>query len=640
MAGGAGSEAAADRAGKAAVDERHTTRGGMRAQFDLRIRLLKLLGDAGPRYTTALVAVSLLLSFLPAVTAQATGHLVAALEKRPSADTYLVPLLALGTALLAGQLLTSLTRPLMETTRFRINAAQWERVALLSVSTPRIDELERPEVQNLLTRASTRSTAGVERALGEGPTAVVTQLSGILGALASALILARYSWWLVPVLLLPALAIRRAALRETAELCETTREGMTSKRRFAYFGDVAIDPSAAKELRVFGLRDWVTGQGRTHMDRFRTPLTRLELAEARGRSRFALATLVPLGVVFAVIGAWTAHGHGAVSGETMVLTSAWAVFSVVGSTVEDVGVLGASDVLDAYDELTRILPPEPAPQHDAAATDSIPAQLVVFDNVSFAYDGGRRVLDGLDLEIRPGELLAIVGLNGAGKSTLTKLLAGLYRPISGRITANGRDITEIGSTRWRRRLTIVFQEFVRYHLPARDNVALGRGGPLDDAALERAARDSGFSDVLALLPDGWDTPLSRARSGGVDLSGGQWQQVVLARALYAVHTGSRILVLDEPTAHLDVETEFEVFRRLAEIRELGGGQVAVVLISHRLSTVRQADRIALLDGGKITECGSHDELMALGGDYMKLFEIQAERFRDGYDDRVQEGELL
>ena len=151
----------------------------------------------------------------------------------------------------------------------------------------------------------------------------------------------------------------------------------------------------------------------------------------------------------------------------------------------------------------------------------------------------------------------------------------------------------------------------------------------------RPRRDAGLDEVLDRLPHGWDTPLARSRTGGVDLSGGQWQQVVLARALYAVRTGARLLVLDEPTAHLDVRTEFDVFQRLAARKQDAG----VVLISHRLSTVRQADRIVLLEDGRITESGTHDELMARGGGYATMFAIQADRFNRGYDDRIEEGEL-
>jgi ATP-binding cassette subfamily B protein len=239
--------------------------------------------------------------------------------------------------------------------------------------------------------------------------------------------------------------------------------------------------------------------------------------------------------------------------------------------------------------------------------------------------------------MRPGELLAIVGVNGAGKSTLIKLLAGLYEPTSGRVTADGVDIADLGPTAWRTRLAVVFQDFVRYHLSAADNVSLGNAAAeMSRGAVVAAARDAGLDKVVDGLPNGWDTPLARARTGGVDLSGGQWQQVALARALYAVRTGARVLVLDEPTAHLDVRTERDVFARLTAHR----GDASVVLISHRLSTVRQADRIALIGDGRVAEAGTHDELMAARGPYATMFAIQAQRFQRGYDDRMEEGDIV
>jgi ATP-binding cassette subfamily B protein len=169
----------------------------------------------------------------------------------------------------------------------------------------------------------------------------------------------------------------------------------------------------------------------------------------------------------------------------------------------------------------------------------------------------------------------------------------------------------------------------------RDNVAQLADGAAGQQLLDEAAAEAGLDAVLEGLPDGWETPLSRTRRGGTDLSGGQWQHVVLARALYAVRAGARLLVLDEPTAHLDVRTELEVFERLMRQR----GDTSIVLISHRLSTVRRADRIVLLHEGRIVESGSHDELIALGGRYAEFFTIQSQRFHEGYDDRIEEGEL-
>ena len=317
-------------------------------------------------------------------------------------------------------------------------------------------------------------------------------------------------------------------------------------------------------------------------------------------------------------------------GSTLMLYTDGLVDAYAGNGSDRLGVTGLARIVEA-----ALAAQTPAVRGELAPPDSPgPAPLVRFEKVSFGYPAsGRTVLRDLDLEIRPGELLAIVGLNGAGKSTLIKLLAGLYRPDSGRITVDGVDLADIDPALWRQKLSIVFQDFVRYQLTARDNVALGQASlPADQDLIDAAAASAGLEEVLGRLPDGWDTPLSRSRSGGVDLSGGQWQQVVLARALYAVRRGARLLVLDEPTAHLDVRTEFEVFDRLAANR----GETSVVLISHRLSTVRQADRIVLLDGGRIVESGTHEELMALGGVYAEMFAIQAERFRRGHDDRIEE----
>jgi ABC-type multidrug transport system fused ATPase/permease subunit len=324
-----------------------------------------------------------------------------------------------------------------------------------------------------------------------------------------------------------------------------------------------------------------------------------------------------------------------------VFAAGWAIFLALADLDQVQRIVGAGAVLRSYAALRQRLTPA-ASRPSAPIVDKPP--LVRFEGVSFTYPhGAHPVLHELELEIRPGELLAIVGLNGAGKSTLIKVLAGLSAPTTGRITVDGVDIATLDPRVWRRRLSIVFQDFVRYPLTAEENIRLGRGG--GPSTLDLAVAESGAGPTLARLPAGLATPLSRTRTGGVDLSGGQWQQVVLTRALYATHAGAGLLILDEPTAHLDVRTEFEVFDRLVGRRaDAGSGgrsassRVGVVLISHRLSTVRRADRIVLLDGGRITESGTHDELVALGGAYARMFDIQAERFRRGFDDRIEEVE--
>ena len=222
-------------------------------------------------------------------------------------------------------------------------------------------------------------------------------------------------------------------------------------------------------------------------------------------------------------------------------------------------------------------------------------------------------------------MLAIVGVNGAGKTTLIKLLGGLYQPTAGRITVDGADLASADLGSWRRRLAVVFQDFVHFELPARDNIRLGAPEqPPDANLLAAAARRAEALEFIEQLPAGWDTWLTRSHSGGADLSGGQWQRLALARALYAVAAGRRVLVLDEPTAHLDVQAELAFFRQV--LAHVSG--TTVILISHRLSTVRQADRIVLLSGGRVVESGAHDGLVDAGGVYADLFALQAAPFQD------------
>jgi ATP-binding cassette subfamily B protein len=218
----------------------------------------------------------------------------------------------------------------------------------------------------------------------------------------------------------------------------------------------------------------------------------------------------------------------------------------------------------------------------------------------------------------------VVGGNGAGKTTLVKLLARLYEPTGGRITVDGVDLRDLDPVAWQRRVAAIFQDFVPYKLTAADNVAFGAlHVPRTPERLDRAAAAAGAAGVVARLPHGWDTVLSRQFEGGTDLSGGEWQRLALARAVYAVHAGAGVLVLDEPTAALDVRGEAEVYDRFLELTR----GLTTIVVSHRFSTVRRADRIVVIEGGRVVEDGSHDDLVAAGGRYAVMYELQAARFR-------------
>jgi ATP-binding cassette subfamily B protein len=245
-----------------------------------------------------------------------------------------------------------------------------------------------------------------------------------------------------------------------------------------------------------------------------------------------------------------------------------------------------------------------------------------FRNVSFCYPGASRlVLNGLDLHLRVGERVALIGENGEGKTTLVKLLTRLYDPVDGQILLDGVDLREYNLEDLYSEIGVIFQDFMRYEMTARENIAVGRIDELDNLPLLRDAADKSMADeVIERLPRDYEQMLGRRFESGVDLSGGEWQKLALARAYLR---DAQVLILDEPTAALDARSEFEVFQRFAE---LTAGKSAL-FISHRFSTVRMADRIIVLQNGRVAEDGNHETLLNLGGRYAEMFEMQAANYR-------------
>jgi len=275
---------------------------------------------------------------------------------------------------------------------------------------------------------------------------------------------------------------------------------------------------------------------------------------------------------------------------------------------------GSAAPVTAVMRLESAMAPVGALSPGDRSADKMPAREIRFRDVSFAYPNGPPVLDHLDLTIPAGSSLAIVGQNGAGKTTLAKLLCRLYDPQAGAIDVDGVNLRDLDIESWRSRVTAVFQDFTRYELPLRDNVAPA-GAP--DDVIRHALAEAGAGKLARL-----DTVLARGYDDGTDLSGGQWQRVALARALCAVECGAKLILLDEPTAQLDVRGEGEIFERVLRATR----NCTTILISHRFSTVRHADRICVLEHGRVIELGTHDELMAKGGRYRTMFDLQAQRF--------------
>lgn len=603
------------------------------------VLLLRALRKAGAPVVLTLGAILLLDAVMPAAIATAVGTIVGRLDGAGAEDVVdlvAAPLAAYGLMLFVGYICEVCSKPLEFFAGSRIDGRHRAEIMELTTGLDTIGALESPVTQALIRETGSEPDHGVT-APSEGALALLRWFARLIGVAAACAVLTRYAWWLVPLLLVPSCIGVYIRSRQYFAAVQALQTAMGEELHADVWRRAAASPAEGKDVRVFGFADWMVERMQQHIQAGNTPFWKhITRVVRQSWLQFGLA-LVGLLPVYVVVTYDAAHGRTTIAVQTAVLVAGWSLFQALGTSEDVYRVVSASRVLAAFDELRTLL--EVSPGSGTVWRAELPdrgrAPHVRFESVSFTYPGAERtVLDGLDLDIRPGELLAVVGLNGAGKSTLIKLLGGLYEPDHGRITVDGVDIADLGWGPWRERISIVFQDFVRYDLSAADNVTLGQAtAPADMEAATGAAHDARFESVLERLPSGWDTPLSRSRTGGVDLSGGQWQQVVLTRALYSVRKGARLLVLDEPTAHLDVRTEFEVFSQLAQHR----GNTSVVLISHRLSTVRQADRIVLLDGGRITETGTHDELIALGGAYAGMFAIQAERFRQGFADLATEG---
>jgi ABC-type multidrug transport system fused ATPase/permease subunit len=450
-------------------------------------------------------------------------------------------------------------------------------------------------------------------------------LVDMVAGLASAAVLFGYAWW-APLLLGGAWLATHQLLKESGIWRDRNTDEVRSAQRDAeYAYRIAVDPPAAKELRMFGLAGWT-------IDRFvdrRTRLHELQYEATKMRERSVLTALAVVGVANVAV-LW-ALSSAVTSGRIDLGAVVVYVQAAIGSSLIAFGGLnwaldGGAAPCAAVLRLKDAMGPAGAlsPGHHPA--DGMPAREVRFRDVTFAYPiaPDAPVLEGFDLTIPAGSSLAIVGQNGAGKTTLAKLLCRLYDPQSGAIEIDGVDLRELDIDAWRARVTAVFQDFIRFELPMRDNVA-PRGA--DDEVVQRALDAAGAGQLASL-----DTILAKGYPGGTDLSGGQWQRVALARALAAVELGAGIVLLDEPTAQLDVRGEGEIFERILAATR----QCTTILISHRFSTVRHADRICVLEHGRVVELGTHTELMALNGRYRTMFDLQAQRFAAGVADEGEE----
>jgi ATP-binding cassette, subfamily B, bacterial len=548
---------------------------------------------------------------LPAAFAVAMGPLVGAVQ---SGDRLGTSLTIVGIIFVLLQILTPIHQAVSANLGDRTAAWLYDRLTEACVRPPGMGHLEDEKLTGDLVVARDFDLGMTGPPLSIAMDFVASDgLVGLLSGLSCALVLAAYAWW-APIALGGAWLSTHWLLRESAVWRDrNTAEVRAAQRDADYAYRLAVDPAPAKELRLFGLADWT-------IERFtkrRTLLHKLQYEATRLREKPVLWCL--LLVTGANLLVFWSLASAAANQQIDLARAVVFAQSAVGVSMIAFGGLnwvldGAAAPVVAVLKLESAMAPAGAIRSGTRPATGLPAREIRFRDVTFAYPGGAPVLEHCDLTIPAGSSLAIVGRNGAGKTTLAKLLCRLYDPQSGAIEVDGVDLREIELAGWRHRLAAVFQDFIKFELPLRANVA--PAGAPDEVV--RAALESAGAANLATL----DTILARGYEGGTDLSGGQWQRIALARALCAVQLGASVVLLDEPTAQLDVRGEAEIFDRILNATR----QLTTILISHRFSTVRHADRICVLEHGRVVELGTHDELMAKDGRYRTMFDLQAQRF--------------
>ncbi len=578
----------------------------------------------GFRFEPKLLWISLgttIIGALPdALVALWLGLIARGLHTPGEPDKKLLLIAGAGTAFscVGGWVLRSGSDRLHQRFRQRLGVALETHVARLQATTVGIEQHERPEVLDRLAmlRDQVFTLDHIFLSLF-GFFGIAVRLVVVMGVLASV----NPVLILLGIAALPPVVVASTVGRRVSAVWE----GQAANRRLArHLFVLHTEAASAKELRVAGATEAVDAARVKAWEDFQRPLKRIRLrsgfAQTAAWSVFAAAFVA--GVVLSVNGATDA------SGALIVVAAGARLTAYIGLAATQVNTWGffvqGSQRLLWLEELVEC-------RHRNA--DQEPPQRLhdgfTFENVSFSYPGSNQpfVLEHVNLRLPAGSVIAVVGENGAGKSTLVKLLAKLYEPTGGRILVDRIDLASMNALAWRKRMAGAFQDFVRFEFPAQGSIGLGDLPRVDDeVAVRGAVTRAGAVDVIERLPEGLSTQLGPTWPGGVDLSGGQWQKVALARGL--VREDPLLVVLDEPTSALDAETEHALFERFADQARIAkeAGRVTV-LVSHRFSTVRMADLIIVLSGTKVVEVGSHEELAALGGTYAELYAIQAAAYR-------------
>lgn len=588
------------------------------------IPALRLVWLSSPRWTIARLCLITLQGLLPLASIYLVKLLVDAITEGLTTIEPSVLLRQIAPILVGLSLLTLIIL-ICNASSELVNTAQTQKVSdymrsVLHAKSIEIDlaYYENPRYHDTLQRAQQEATYR--------PNQILTRLAQVtqngISLIAMGGLLLTLHWSIAGVLLIGAIPTVIVRLHHTRELYQWQREWTPVDRQSMYFSWLLTGDQFAKEIRLFGLGKLFSQR----FDRLRTQLYKARLRLMSRRVLFFLSANVLsgalAGTIYGFILYQTLRGTLKLGDLVLYYQALQRGQSALKALLTGLSGLHEDNLfLSNLYEFLSLKSHMAIPAHPKAIPQPM-TEGIAFNHISFQYAGTtRQALRDISLTVRPRETIALVGENGSGKTTLIKLLCRLYDPSQGCITLDGIDVRDFDICELQQQVSVIFQDYAKYHLSAQDNVWLGNIQlPPKDTAVISAAKRSGAHEVIQQLPHEYETILGKLFEGGEELSIGQWQKVALARAFIR---NSQVIVLDEPTSAMDPKAEYEVFKRFRELIQ----DQAAILITHRLSTVKMADRIYVMDRGQIVESGCHDELIDRQGLYANLFETQARNYR-------------
>ena len=607
--------------------------------------IFRLVWKTGPWILFAMLAISLLQGITPVIGSKISQHVLNEMQSSYGnfsgalGDFLRSPVFFLLIFLFSYNILTSLVN-ILKNAVSRISGELVVRTVKLEI----MNKAKELDLQSFDLPAFYEKLENANREAGNRPVQILSStfsvVSAIITLISYVIILASVLWWAALVIVavsIPSAIINFYYRRKNFEYM---RRRSHDRRQMSYYSDLLVNKDLAKEIRIFDLSDTFIGRYRTVFDKYFSGIRTLILRENIWHVIIIVVSSVVNCCFYAYFAYLVISGRQMIGDYTLytgaLIAVAGQVSSLIGisATIYE-GTLFIDNLTSFLREdrtIVPVLPPERAAEGPRSVTRGVP-HTIVFEHVSFSYPGTeRRVLDDINLTIRPGETLVLVGLNGAGKTTLLKLLTRLYDPTEGRILLDGYDLREYDVKQLYAMFGIIFQDFGKYAESVSENIRFGDIRKNSSAeAIRQAAEDADAAEYISRLPNGFDTPLMRVfEENGIELSIGQWQKLSIARAFYS---DSEVLILDEPTASLDPMAEQEIFNQFDRLRQ----DKTTIFVSHRLSSATVASKIAVLEYGRLIEEGDHKTLMAMRGRYFELFSTQARRYVMEDDERADAG---